>query len=87
VGEEYSFQFLDSENYETEREDIAVFYKNDIQSSILVVLPPHFRWNTQSTVDKQRDTEHKENIAKSDGRRLPTTRTAVTAHEKTHKDF
>jgi site-specific DNA-methyltransferase (adenine-specific) len=56
-------------------EDIAVFYKKQpIYNPQYWYSTPYTRWNTQSAVDKQSNYgTHKENIAKSDGRRLPTT--------------
>jgi site-specific DNA-methyltransferase (adenine-specific) len=60
------------ENYETGRRHSRILKKPIYNPQYWYSL--HTRWNTQSAVDKQSNYgTHKENIAKSDGRRLPTT--------------
>jgi len=56
-------------------EDICVFYKKQPTYNIQHwYSTPYERWNTQTAVDKQTNYgKHKENVAKSDGQRLPTT--------------
>ncbi len=56
-------------------EDICIFYKKQPTYNIQFwYSTPYERWNTQKAVDKQSNYgSHKENIAKSDGKRLPTT--------------
>lgn len=56
-------------------EDICVFYKKQPTYNIQYwYSTPYERWNTQKAVDKQSNYgAHKENVAKSDGKRLPTT--------------
>ena len=56
-------------------EDICVFYKKQPTYNIQYwYSTPYERWNTQKAVDKQTNYgNHKENVAKSDGKRLPTT--------------
>lgn len=56
-------------------EDICVFYKKLPTYNIQYwYSTPYERWNTQKAVDKQSNYgKHKENVAKSDGKRLPTT--------------
>ena len=56
-------------------EDICVFYKKQPTYNIQYwYSTPYERWNTQQAVDKQSNYgKHKENVAKSDGKRLPTT--------------
>jgi site-specific DNA-methyltransferase (adenine-specific) len=52
-----------------------VFYKKQPTYNIQYwYSTPYLRWNTQSAVDKQSNYgKHNENVAKSDGQRLPTT--------------
>lgn len=56
-------------------EDICIFYKKQPTYNIQYwYSTPYERWNTQKAVDKQSNYgSHKENVAKSDGKRLPTT--------------
>lgn len=56
-------------------EDICIFYKRQPTYNIQYwYSTPYERWNTQKAVDKQSNYgSHKENVAKSDGKRLPTT--------------
>ena len=56
-------------------EDICLFYKKQPTYNIQYwYSTPYERWNTQQAVDKQSNYgSHKENVAKSDGKRLPTT--------------
>lgn len=56
-------------------EDICIFYKKQPTYNIQYwYSTPYERWNTQKAVDKQTNYgSHKENVAKSDGQRLPTT--------------
>ena len=56
-------------------EDICIFYKKQPVYNIQYwYSTPYERWNTQKSVDKQTNYgNHKENVAKSDGKRLPTT--------------
>lgn len=56
-------------------EDICIFYKQQPTYNIQYwYSTPYKRWNTQKAVDKQSNYgSHKENVAKSDGKRLPTT--------------
>lgn len=56
-------------------EDICVFYKKQPTYNIQYwYSTPYERWNTQEAVDKQTNYgKHKNNIAKSNGERLPTT--------------
>jgi site-specific DNA-methyltransferase (adenine-specific) len=56
-------------------EDICIFYKKQPTYNIQYwYSTPYERWNTQKAVDKQSNYgSHKENVAKSDGERLPTT--------------
>lgn len=56
-------------------EDICIFYKKQPTYNIQYwYSSPYERWNTQKAVDKQSNYgKHKENIAISDGKRLPTT--------------
>lgn len=56
-------------------EDICIFYKKQPTYNIQYwYSTPYERWNTQEAVDKQTNYgKHKKNIAKSDGKRLPTT--------------
>lgn len=56
-------------------EDICIFYKKQPTYNIQYwYSTPYKRWNTQKAVDKQSNYgSHKENVAKSDGKRLPTT--------------
>lgn len=56
-------------------EDILVFYKKQpTYNPQYTYGEPYIRWNTQTAVDKQTNYgHHKMNIAKSDGKRLPTT--------------
>ena len=56
-------------------EDICIFYKKQPTYNIQYwYSTPYERWNTQKAVDKQSNYgKHKENVAKSDGKRLPTT--------------
>lgn len=56
-------------------EDILIFYKKQpTYNPQYTYGDPYVRWNTQKAVDKQTNYgKHKENIAKSDGRRLPLT--------------
>ena len=56
-------------------EDICIFYKKQPTYNIQYwYSTPYERWNTQKAVDKQTNYgNHKENVAKSDGKRLPTT--------------
>ena len=56
-------------------EDICIFYKKQPTYNIQYWYgEPYERWNTQKAVDKQSNYgNHKENISKSDGKRLPTT--------------
>ena len=56
-------------------EDICIFYKKQpIYNIQYWYSTPYKRWNTQKAVDKQSNYgSHKENVAKSDGKRLPTT--------------
>ena len=56
-------------------EDICIFYKKQPTYNIQYwYSTPYHRWNTQKAVDKQSNYGgHKSNVAKSDGKRLPTT--------------
>ena len=56
-------------------EDICIFYKKQPTYNIQYwYSTPYERWNTQKAVDKQSNYgSHKENVAKSEGERLPTT--------------
>lgn len=56
-------------------EDICLFYKRQpTYNPQYWFSTPYKRWNTQKAVDKQTNYgSHKKNVAKSDGRRLPTT--------------
>jgi site-specific DNA-methyltransferase (adenine-specific) len=56
-------------------EDICIFYKKQPTYNIQYwYSSPYTRWNTQKAVDKQTNYgEHKKNVCKSDGKRLPTT--------------
>ena len=56
-------------------EDICIFYKRQPTYNIQYwYSTPYERWNTQEAVDKQTNYgNHKQNVAKSDGKRLPTT--------------
>jgi site-specific DNA-methyltransferase (adenine-specific) len=56
-------------------EDICIFYKKQPTYNIQYwYSTPYKRWNTQKAVDKQSNYgSHKENVAESDGKRLPTT--------------
>ncbi len=56
-------------------EDICLFYKRQpTYNPQYWYSTPYKRWNTQKAVDKQTNYgSHKKNVAKSDGRRLPTT--------------
>jgi site-specific DNA-methyltransferase (adenine-specific) len=56
-------------------EDICIFYKKQPTYNIQYwYSTPYERWNTQQAVDKQSNYgSHKQNVAKSDGKRLPTT--------------
>jgi len=56
-------------------EDICIFYKKQPTYNIQYwYSTPYKRWNTQKAVDKQSNYGiHKENVSKSDGKRLPTT--------------
>jgi len=56
-------------------EEILIFYKKQpIYNPQYTYKQPYIRWNKQNSVDKQTNYgKHKENIAKSDGKRLPTT--------------
>ena len=56
-------------------EDICVFYKKLPTYNVQYwYSTPYTRWNKQKAVDKQTNYgKHKCNVAKSDGRRLPTT--------------
>jgi len=56
-------------------EDLCIFYKKLPTYNIQYwYSTPYKRWNTQKAVDKQTNYgKHKKNVAKSDGRRLPTT--------------
>ena len=56
-------------------EDIAIFYKKQpTYNPQYWYSTPYERWNTQKAVDKQTNYgKHKQNVVKSDGRRLPTT--------------
>lgn len=56
-------------------EDICIFYKKQPTYNIQYTYgEPYTRWNTQKAVDKQSNYGvHKNNIATSDGKRLPTT--------------
>ena len=56
-------------------EDICIFYKKQPTYNIQYwYSTPYERWNTQKAVDKQTNYgNHKKNIVKSDGKRLPTT--------------
>ena len=56
-------------------EDICIFYKKQPTYNIQYwYSTPYERWNTQKAVNKQTNYgSHKENVAKSDGKRLPTT--------------
>lgn len=56
-------------------EDICVFYKKQPTYNIQYwYSTPYEKWNTQNAVDKQTNYgNHKKNVAKSDGKRLPTT--------------
>ena len=56
-------------------EDLCVFYKKQpVFNPQYTYSTPYTRWNTQKAVDKQSNYgKHKENVAKSDGKRLPTT--------------
>lgn len=56
-------------------EDICVFYKNQPTYNVQYwYSTPYERWNTQEAVNKQTNYgSHKKNVAKSDGKRLPTT--------------
>lgn len=56
-------------------EDICIFYKKQpTYHTQYWYSTPYERWNTQKAVDKQTNYgTHKENVAKSDGKRLPTT--------------
>jgi site-specific DNA-methyltransferase (adenine-specific) len=56
-------------------EDICIFYKKQPTYNIQYwYSTPYERWNSQSAVDKQTNYgSHKKNVAKSDGKRLPTT--------------
>lgn len=56
-------------------EDILVFYKKQpTYNPQYSYSTPYTRWNTQQAVDKQTNYgNHKSNIAKSDGKRLPLT--------------
>ncbi|AII17191.1 putative cytosine-5 methyltransferase [Aureococcus anophagefferens virus] len=56
-------------------EDICIFYKKQpTYNPQYTYSTPYTRWNTQSAVDKQTNYGgHKQNISKSDGKRLPTT--------------
>ena len=56
-------------------EDICLFYKKQPTYNIQYwYSTPYTRWNTQGAVDKQTNYgKHKKNVAKSDGKRLPTT--------------
>jgi site-specific DNA-methyltransferase (adenine-specific) len=56
-------------------EDLCIFYKKQPTYNIQYwYSTPYLRWNTQSSVDKQSNYgKHNENVAKSDGQRLPTT--------------
>ena len=56
-------------------EDICIFYKKQPTYNIQYwYSTPYTRWNTQKAVDKQTNYgEHKKNVCKSDGKRLPTT--------------
>lgn len=56
-------------------EDICIFYKKQPTYNIQYwYSTPYKRWNTQEAVNKQTNYGgHKENVAESDGKRLPTT--------------
>lgn len=56
-------------------EDILIFYKKQPTFNPQYTYDkPYRRWNTQTAVDKQTNYgHHKQNIAESDGKRLPTT--------------
>lgn len=56
-------------------EDICIFYKKQpTYNPQFWYSTPYERWNTQGAVDKQTNYgKHKQNRAKSDGKRLPTT--------------
>jgi len=56
-------------------EDICIFYKKQpVFNPQYTYSTPYVRWNKQEAVDKQSNYgKHKENVAKSDGKRLPTT--------------
>ena len=56
-------------------EDICLFYKRQpTYNPQYWFSTPYKRWNTQKAVDKQTNYgSHKKNVAKSDGKRLPTT--------------
>jgi|TARA_Y100000591_G_C21839887_1_gene704930 site-specific DNA-methyltransferase (adenine-specific) len=56
-------------------EDICVFYKKQPTYNIQYwYSTPYKRWNTQKAVNKQSNYgNHKKNVSKSDGKRLPTT--------------
>lgn len=56
-------------------EDLCIFYKKQPTYNIQYwYSTPYTRWNTQEAVDKQTNYgNHKKNVVKSDGKRLPTT--------------
>lgn len=56
-------------------EDIVIFYKKQPTFNPQYTYgEPYKRWNTQTAVDRQTNYgNHKQNIAQSDGKRLPTT--------------
>lgn len=56
-------------------EDMCIFYKKQpTYNPQYTYSTPYTRWNTQNAVDKQTNYGgHKQNVSKSDGKRLPTT--------------
>lgn len=56
-------------------EDILIFYnKQPTYNPQYTYAEPYKRWNTQKAVDRQTNYgKHRQNISKSDGKRLPTT--------------